>query len=67
MSGLEETVNQGLLDAALEISAKRADNLRQIKSLILDGKKDQAWALLLKHLGIDENRKPAKIVRFPKR
>lgn len=48
--------NQGLLDAALEISAKRADTLREIKSLILAGDEAKALALLKKLLGIQDRK-----------
>lgn len=65
---IEETqVNQGLLDAALEISSRRSNTLRQIRELILNGEKDQAWELLLKHLGLDEAKPPQlKLVRSPR-
>ncbi|MEK6280297.1 MAG: hypothetical protein AABN95_08060 [Acidobacteriota bacterium] len=60
-------LNPGILDSALEIGARRANTLRQIRDLILDGKKDQAWELLLEHLGIEEKPTKAKVIRFPKR
>lgn len=62
-----EKIYQGTLDAALEIGARRADTLRTIRDLILKGEKDQAWGLLLKHLGIDEAKTSrAKLVEFPR-
>lgn len=65
---IEETqVNQGLLDAALEISSRRSNTLHRIKELILKGEKDQAWELLLRHLGLDEEKtsRPSR-ARFPR-
>lgn len=60
-------INQGTFDAALEIGARRANTLRQIRDLILKGEKDQAWELLLKHLGIDEAKTSrGKLVEFPR-
>lgn len=50
----ELSKNQGLLDAALEISARRADTLREIKSLILAGDEVKAMRLLKKLLGIQD-------------
>lgn len=47
---------QGILDAALEISARRAETLREIKSLILAGDELKAMKLLKQYLGIQERK-----------
>lgn len=65
---IEETqINQGLLDAALEISARRADTLRQVRQLFVDGEDRKAVDLMKKFLGLNEA-KPShtKLVRFPR-
>ncbi len=63
MSAIEETVNQGTVNAALEISARRANTLRQIKALIVNGKESEAMQLLKKHLGIESHLKLVKAKR----
>ena len=56
-------ISQGVFDAALEISARRANTLREIRQLIVEGKKDDAWDLLLKHLGLSEPKAKLKLVK----
>ena len=44
----------GMTDAALEIANKRAEALREIKTLLLQGEEDQALGLMRKFFGIED-------------
>lgn len=48
--------NQGLLDAALEIAAARANTLREIKELLLKNEDAKALRLMRQHLGIQDRK-----------
>lgn len=64
---LEEHVNQGTFDAALEISARRAQTLHVIRELLVANKDSEALRLMRKHLGVNEakNSRP-RLVKFPR-
>lgn len=64
---IEETqINQGLLDAALEVSARRADTLRQVRRLLVDGEDRKAVDLMKKFLNVNED-KPSRAIRASSR
>jgi hypothetical protein len=46
--------SNGLMEAALEISKRRAEALREIKTLLLQGEDDQALRLMKQFFGFDE-------------
>lgn len=45
-------VTDGMIEAALEIASERADALREIKTLLLQGEDDRALSLMRKFLGV---------------
>lgn len=51
---LEDHVNQGTLNAVLEISARRAQTLHVIRELLIANKDQEALRAMRKHLGLDE-------------
>jgi len=58
--------NQGLLDAALEISARRSNTLREIRELFLSGRDREATQLTKKFLGCEGKDSSSVTVRFPR-
>jgi hypothetical protein len=50
----ELEINQGLVDAAIEIAERRADNLRQLKKALLSNDNELALSLARKLVGISE-------------
>lgn len=50
----EKAIDQGMLDAALEISARRAQTLHVIRELLIANKDREALRAMRKHLGLDE-------------
>lgn len=58
--------NQGLLDAALEVSARRAQTLREVKQFLVDGEDRKVLETMKKFLGIHQA-KPSRVVRASSR
>lgn len=67
MAIVETQINQGMLDAALEIGARRADTLRQVRQLLVDGEDRKAVELMKKFLNVnaEKNSRP-RLVKFPR-
>lgn len=60
-------LNQGILDAALEISAARAQTLREVKSLFESGKDAEAVTMIKVFLNVKVAKTSSgKLVRFPR-
>jgi hypothetical protein len=59
-------LNQGLLDAALEIGARRADTLRQIKALFEAGKEKEAVSLTKCFLEVSQAEPKVIRAKFPR-
>ena len=57
-----EIQGQGLLDAALDISARRAQVLREVKQFLVDGEDRKAVELMKKFLGV-ENKPRLSLVK----
>lgn len=55
--------NQGLLNAALEISARRAQTLREIRDLFVEGKDSEAMKLTKRFLGVEEKKPRLALVK----
>lgn len=60
-------LNQGIFDAALEISARRAQVLREIKSLLEDDRDREALSLMRDYLQVVKAAKTSRgrLVEFP--
>lgn len=61
-------LNQGVFDAALEISARRASVLREIKTLLEDDRDQEALKLMREFLQVVKKAKTSqpKLVAFPR-
>jgi hypothetical protein len=65
---MNQELHQGMLDAALEISARRAKALREIKSLLEDDRDLEALSLMRSFLGVKKEAKTSRVIRasFPR-
>lgn len=61
-------LNQGIFDAALEIAARRAQVLREIKSLLEDDHDQEALKLMRDYLQVVKKAKTSRVIRarFPR-
>lgn len=61
-------LNQGTLEAAIEISGRRANTLREVKSLLEDDRDSEALSLMRKFLQVGKKAKTSRVIRarFPR-
>lgn len=65
MSESRTEVNQGIFDAALEIAARRANTLRQVKGLLENDEDRKALKLLREFFGMKKKRSSDNAITFP--
>lgn len=61
---MSSEVNQGTLDAALEISARRAKTLHEIKSMLEDDRDSEALSVMRSFLQVGKKAKTSRADRL---